>query len=312
MLFDWSGPKGMTALHIFLALDTLVTLAAAVTGRDDVDAGSATTTGAAAPRGPTLPPPLTPPRLLAPNSDAAGSPPPDDYQLRRANDGSGDLIYEASGFTARIARDGSVSFRDRHVSKLSLIPFLPGPPPTGVPTLQSTLRGLGKHRHKGRTEPPRDPTADETLDPSTTVSRYRPDPREACQYPRPCFFDAPVTLLGARARFDLTDELMRFAGQDPYRYGKARFLAATHEMRVRMAARAHAEDLSRSRADLPALLRSIACDDRLRPGERRAIIEALRAELDLATPASHAPAEEIRRFLDELDRHDGGARCPVP
>jgi hypothetical protein len=193
---------------------------------------------------------------------------------------------------------------------MSLIPALPAGPPSGVPTLEGTLRGLGRKKGKAA-EAPRDPTADETRDPSTTASRYRPDPREICQYPRPCFFEAPVTLVGAHARFDLTDELMRFAGEDPYRYQKAHFLAATHEMRVRMAARAHAEDLAQSRVELAARLHSIACDDRLRPGERRAIIQQLRAELDVATPEGHAQAAEIDRFLEEIDHRDGGARCPV-
>jgi hypothetical protein len=105
---------------------------------------------------------------------------------------------------------------------------------------------------------------------------------------------------------------MRFAGQDPYRYQKARFLTATHEMRVRMAAHAHAQDLAQSRADLPGRLRSIACDPELRPSERRAIIAALRAELDDGTPGARAQAGEIGRFLDELDGRDGGTPCPLP
>ena len=255
---------------------------------------------------------LAQPLIALPVANDASTPPPDEYQLRRATDGSGDLIYEAAGFTARVARDGSVGFRARHLSKISLLPLLPGPPPHGVPTLESTLRGLGRKKRPSGSEPRRDPTTDETRDPSTTVSRYRPDPREICQYPRPCFFDAPVMLLGVRAGFDLTDELMRFAGQDPYRYQEAHFLAATHEMRVRMAAHAHAEDLAQSRVELAGRLRSIACDDRQRPPERRAIIQALRAELDVTAPAGRAQAEEIGRFLEELDRHDGGARCPAP
>ena len=55
----------------------------------------------------------------------ASRPPPDEYRLRRASDGSGDLVYEASGFYARVARDGAVRFRDRHVTNLQLLPFLP-------------------------------------------------------------------------------------------------------------------------------------------------------------------------------------------
>jgi hypothetical protein len=329
--------SGLTALHLFFffffccffcalaasgaAPDRGVAGGTAAGGAPGLAGGSAPPASAAPPARahrpgqplaqPLIPPvTATPPVTAIPGADDA--PPPDEYRLHRAQDGSGDLIYEAPGFTARVARDGSVIFRPRHLSKLSLLLALPGPPPpSGVPTLEGTLRGLGKKKRPRAPEPGRDPTADETRDPSTTVSRYRPDPREICQYPRPCFFDASVLLLGARARFDLTDELMRFSGQDPYRYQEARFLAATHEMRVRMAARAHAEDLAQSRGNLAGRLASIACDDRRPPSERRAILQALRAEMDVATPGGRAQAEAIGSFLEELDRHDGGARCPA-
>jgi hypothetical protein len=293
----------MTVLQIFFALAAV----GAAPGRD-VDAGSAPPDGTPGTRAPAQP--LARPLVAAPPANDPGGSPPDEYQLRRAPGGNGDLIYEAPGFTASVARDGSVSFHPRHLNKVNLIPALPGGPPIGVPTLQGTLRGLGRKRGKAA-EAPRDPIADETRNPSTAISRYRPDPREICQYPRPCFFEDPVMLVGAHARLDLTDELTRFAGEDPYRYQKAHFLAATQEMRVRMAGRAHAEDLAQSRVELAARLRSIACDDRLRPSERRAIIQQLRAELDVASPEGHAQAAEIDRFLAELDRHDGGARCSV-
>ncbi len=77
---------------------------------------------------------------------------------------------------------------------------------------------------------------------------------------------------------------MRLGGQDlPYRYAKASFLAGTREMRTRMAARAHADDVRSSAAGLPEHLETIACDGRLSVGERRAIIEALGVELDTST-----------------------------
>ena len=80
--------------------------------------------------------------------------------------------------------------------------------------------------------------------PIPTVTPYRPDPREACQYPQPCFFNASLLPLSIRGGFDLTDELMRLGGQDPYRYAKAQFLAGTRELRIRMAARAHADEFA--------------------------------------------------------------------
>jgi len=264
-----------------------------------------------------------PPRSLLSLSSPRQAPPADEYRLRRASDGSGDLVYEASGFSARVFRDGAVRFRDRHVTNLKFLPFLPvaGARP-GVPSLQDVLRGLGGRRRgdpnaspNGPLPPTSDPetaTANETLTPSTTFSRYRPDPREICTYPNPCFSDAPVTLLTVTGTLDITDELMRLAHEDPYRFQKARFLTATREMRIRMAGHAHAEDVARSGAELPGHLRAIACEDSRSLAERRAIIQALRAELDLATPEGRAQADRIRLFLEAWDRTDGGTpSCPA-
>jgi hypothetical protein len=220
------------------------------------------------------------------------------------------LTYDAPGFTARVARDGSVSFRDKHVSSVSLFPWLPRAGAQGVPTLEGILRGLGARAHAkavssdSREDPPIDAS-----EASRHVSRFRPDTREICRYPSPCFGDAPMFLLGLAGRIDITDELMRIAGQDPYRYQKARFLGATRELRIVMAGRAHAADVRRSSDELPVRLKAIACDEQLTASERRAIIQALRRELDDATPEGRAAGELIDRFLQAGDRADGGTRC---
>lgn len=253
----------------------------------------------------SLPPPRQPP-------------PPDEYRFRRATDGSGDLIHEASGFYANVARDGAVRFRDRHVTNLRFLPFLPIPGARpGVPSLEEVVRGLGGRGRGGPNRPPEapasDPIANETLSPSTTFSRFRPDPREICRYPNPCFSSAPVTLLTVTGTLDITDELMRLAHEDPYRFQKARFLTATREMRIRMAGHAHAEDVARSRAELPRRLEQIACDQGLSVADRRAVIEALRAELDVATPEGRAQAQRIRVFLESWGPADGGVpSCSRP
>ncbi len=231
------------------------------------------------------------------------------------------MVYEASGFYARVARDGAVRFRDRHITNFKFLPFLPvaGARP-GVPSLQEMLRGLGGRRRGDPNASPnaRPPTSDpdtaianETLSPSKTFSRYRPDPREICRYPSPCFSDAPVTLLTVTGTLDITDELMRLAHEDPYRFQKARFLTATREMRIRMAGHAHSEDIARSGAEMPGRLREIACDQSRSVADRRSVIQALRAELDVATSEGRAHAERIRLFLEAWDRTDGGApSCP--
>ena len=53
-------------------------------------------------------------------------------------------------------------------------------------------------------------------------------------------------------------------------------------------------------------LREIACDESRSVADRRSVIQALRAELDVATPEGRAQAERIRLFLEAWDRADGG------
>ena len=261
-----------------------------------------------------MPPPTPRSLLLAPAPGGPVEPPPDAYRLQRVRDGSGDLTYETGGFRARIARDGAVTFRDRHLTDVKLLSFLPlsghAALHPSVPSVEEMIRGLGRRQPASPPGVPFDPTANETMYPSTTVSRFRPDTREACRYPSPCFVEAAVFLVGISGKFDATDELMRLAGQDPYRYQKARFLTATRELRIRMAGRAHAEDVARSGADLPRRLLDIACDDRMGAGDRRAVIEALGAELDGSSAGARAQGDRIRRFVVDWGDDHGGVRCP--
>ncbi len=253
------------------------------------------------------------PSLLAPIGSKPTVVPTQDFELRRG--AGGDLVYEATGFTARISRDGSVAFHDRHLT-ISLLPLLLRPrgvraPITSVPSLEAIIR------NHGQVPPPPSPDAVEASStaygarlPIPSVTPYRPDPREACGYPDACFFKAAVVIVSVNGTFDLTDELMRLAGEDPYRFAKARFLSGTRDLRVRLAARAHAEDMRRSLVDLPARLAAIVCDEQRSLAERRAILEALRAELDAGSAEARDAGATIARFLAALDRADGGVACP--
>lgn len=238
------------------------------------------------------------PRSLLDPIPGLRKPPPEEvYQLREAKDGTGELVYEESGFTARVAKDGSVRFVEKHVTELRLFPFSFLPKKNiylGVPSLQSSLKAA----LQGRTPAAARPPDDGSPPPETTmvipeVSRYRPDPREGCRY---CGMFPPV-YPNVTWRADLTDEIMRMKGQDPYRYQKGKFLVATTDIRSRMGAKTHAENIRDAIADLPARLVSIACDERLSPRDRRAILEALRAELDTGTPAGRIAAGRIETFL---------------
>jgi len=235
--------------------------------------------------------------LLDPIPGLKKPPPEEVYQLRDAKDGTGELVYEEPGFTARVAKDGSVRFVDKHVTELRLFP-LPFVPKRnihlGVPSLQSSLKAAWQGQTPATPRPPDDgspPPETTTLNPE--VSRYRPDPREGCRY---CGTLPPV-ITSIIGRADITDEIMRMKGEDPYRYQKAKFLVATSDVRARMGAKTHAENIRDAIIELPARLASIACDERLSPRDRRAILEALRAELDTGTPAGRIAAGRIEAFL---------------
>jgi hypothetical protein len=258
---------------------------------------------------PSLLAPLPPPR--APAGNAADDRP---YELRRAKDGTGALVYDGPGFTARIARDGAVRFDDHHFAfarSWSLLPVAPLPMPRGRPSLQSTFEDLMAHRDAAT--PQRDVSPDPRPQGIPLVPRmspYRPDPSEACQYPRDCYFQAGLVLVGVGGTFDLTDELIRLSGQDPNRREKARFLAATRDLRGGLSARAVAADVRRASAALSERLRAIACDETRSVAERRAFVEALRREVDSDGDDARAAVAAIDRFVRARGGADGGALCP--
>jgi hypothetical protein len=251
-------------------------------------------TGADVPR---PPPPPTQALIPQPSPRFAGR--GDQINLKEAKDGSGDLVYEASGFSARIAPDGTVAFTEKRVPGLSVVPWLPSRSPLAVPSLQGTLaNGM-----KGKGPPPAPPVDDRLPPPETTqlipdVSRYRPDPREDCEKCQEPYTPAIATVFG---RGDISDELERFSGKDPNRYQKAVFLAATHDRRIDMAVKAHARDVRRANVELPERLQFVACDDRLSYRERRTVLVALGREMDRATPDGARASAAIADFVKLYD-----------
>lgn len=257
---------------------------------------------------PIPPPPAPTPTLLAPVGPRAKESREGNYELRPAKDGSGELTYDGAAFAARISVDGGVSFHDRRVRDLSALPpFLPAPVANGVPSLQATLSSVLRGKKAPAVQP--DVTPDESFLIIPMVSRYRPDPREGC---RTCDFSPYLMPFNVTGKADLTDALTRLSGQDPNRLEKARFLTATRELRVRMAARAHAVWVRQASANLPARLDTIACDTRMSVAERRAILEALADEMD-ATPAGRDAAARIDAFLTARfgSPPDASAVCPA-
>lgn len=245
------------------------------------------------------------PPLLAPAPAPPQRAPADQGErivLKEASDGSGDLVYEATGFTARVAPDGSVRFTDKRTTGKSPIPWWPMKTMMPVPSLQSSLTNL----LKGKGPPPQSPTEEDVgLAPPVTkqlipeVSRYRPDAREGC---RECaaFNELAVPIQGF-GRFDLTDELVLFSKRDPYRQQKAFFLASTRDRRIEMAVRTHAVNIRRANSELPAQLEGIACADQLTYKERRAILVALGREMDTTTPEGASASKLIAGYVAQFD-----------
>jgi hypothetical protein len=236
---------------------------------------------------------------------------PASFTLKPAKDGSKDLIAETPTFVAHIAPDGGVRFED-HLRKLSLDPaWLPAPARPGTETLESYL----SRKLKRLPPPPWENKQPQNSEPESVIphmSDYRPDPKDDCdQHPRPCHLGLKPQLLNLTGKFDLTDELERLRGKDPYRFEKARFLTETRELRIQMAVKIHAENLRAQQLKLPDTLRAIACDESRATEDRKAILEALQSEMDIGLFEGKFAVDQIRAFLRRwLESRDGGVVCP--
>jgi hypothetical protein len=203
------------------------------------------------------------------------------YPLRQVRDG---YLYTNPHFEARVGRDGLVSFKDKHGS-VSFPFFERGARPRG-PTLESALRDyLGKRRGREASPPP----------------EPAPPPRgmvqsEICPPGSSCYFPPTANIIAVSGTFDLTDELMRGLGQDPYGPEKARFLSATFEFRIKLAIAARVAEMKQSLADLPARLDELWGNGRYSVRERRRILYELWYETDRSREGERA-ATIIREFI---------------
>ena len=216
-------------------------------------------------------PPIAPTPPARPNEGT--------YRLWHAPDGS--YVYDDIRFEARIAPDGHVTFKDIH---LRLETYVFGVPlrryktdgnerrPSVVGALRQAIRG--------------DIEGALPIDPSLCPANSDPG-RSA----GPCRLAlAPITLVG---KFDLTDEVMNLTGQGWYRYEKAKFISATFEFRVKLAAEEYRKRLTEAVADLPHRFDLLWSDLRYTAREKRRIICLTWAEVDLEDPATRIAAERI-------------------
>jgi len=208
-----------------------------------------------------------------------------EYQLRRSGDG---YAYKERVFEAKVARDGVVTFHDRRVF-FDHVGLLAQPQPGAGAT--ETLQGLlfGRKAKRPQPAPPFAPL------PSSPADKLPYS--ELCPPNSPCY-RLPDSLLvaGGGVAMDLTDEIMRALGQDPYRVEKAHFLAATFEFRMKLAVAAHREDMRKSLNRLPNALADLWGDSRYSARERRRVLFELWRETDSTTEGVQA-AKVIEKFV---------------
>jgi hypothetical protein len=208
-----------------------------------------------------------------------------EYQLRRSGDG---YVYQERTFEAKVARDGVVTFHDRRAffDHVGLV-RRPMPPGSQTESLQELLFG-----HKAKRPQPVAP-----LPPIPRSPAAKLEPSEICPQNSPCYA-LPDNLIVAEvgATMDLTDEIMRALGQDPYRVEKAHFLAATFEFRMKLAVAARREDMRKSLDRLPRMLAAWWGDFRYSARERRRVLFELWREAD-GTPEGMRAANMIEKFI---------------
>jgi hypothetical protein len=231
-------------------------------------------------------------RPAAAQSDELRAPDVPGYSLRPTPDGG--YVHDEDAWKATIAPDGTVRFTDHWISltgvRLGPLDLLGGPT-LRRPSLESALRGFIQR------QPPPDPWA-ETRAP---ISKYRADPRDACLRNDPCYF-VPVgtrgVAIGLGGLLDLTDAYMRWMKQDPYRYAKARFMAATFELRTKMSIDRTAALLRESLDSMQGRLNAIWNDVARAAVERRQILWRLWEEAGDGDSGLEARAI-IERFVRE-------------
>jgi hypothetical protein len=213
----------------------------------------------------------------------AVSRPEEGYRLRPAANG---YVYEASTFKAKVGRDGVVVFADKKASlKLNLSPQ---PTPAGTPTLEGTLRDrLGRRKRPAAPPAPAPPVPMITREDIMEENTKR---ESICSRGRDCYVPPVGEGAGAGGSFDLTDEIMRGLGQDPYRVEKARFLAATFELRMQLAVEAQKSAVAAALDQRPAIIEALWLDDRYTARERRRILFELWRESDQGADGARARA----------------------
>lgn len=102
---------------------------------------------------------------------------------------------------------------------------------------------------------------------------------------------------GTSGSFDVTDLFMKGKKQDPYRYEKEKFLAATAAKRAELQRRFRAEQLEASLAMLPRNLERIWNDPRKSAHARRDAIYKLWRDIETGDDLSNEAGNEARKII---------------
>ncbi len=214
------------------------------------------------------------------------SPPNQGEYLLRPVAGGG-YVYDDNQFVARVAPDGHVTFTDKHI-RFEVRVF-------GVLT--------DKYRRAGDNRPSLIQALEQVVrgDPDRPTSPLL----EVCTQPvdmrlsgmAPCVLAlTPISITGT---FDLSDEMLRMTGQGWHKYEKAKFLSATFDFRVRLAAARQARLLREALADIPDRLDGLWRDPTFTPRERRRIMCLLWAEVNVEDAASRRAADVMLRWIGQ-------------
>ncbi|HEX7507047.1 MAG TPA: hypothetical protein VF550_09765, partial [Polyangia bacterium] len=175
------------------------------------------------------------------------------YGLRRWGE---EYVYQDLKFEARVAPDGTVRFKDEHVNASLLRPFSW----IGKTRVQQRQQQVLPERNA------RDPVAyrhTPWIAPHEPRQSPRDIPQEEICPPSSSCYALPATMaVEVSGGFDLTDEIMRGLGKDPYALDKARFLSATFEFRMKLAIAQRKLQMRKALDDLPQALDDLWADGR--------------------------------------------------
>lgn len=206
------------------------------------------------------------------------------YGLHKWGEG---FYWDNPRFEARVAPDGTVSFKDKRgsveLAGAGLASRLRGKMPAPLP--ERTGQDPSVARRAPWLPPPDQPS-----------STRMPAQEDVCPPSSSCYFPRSGNLIGVTGSLDLTDEIVRGLGKDPNALEKARFLSATFEFRIKLAIEARKRQMKQALEDFPRYLDELWADPRYSARERRRLLYELWLEMD-RTPEGSRAAQMVDRFV---------------